>query len=174
MEYRIAPRARLRIGIGDQVIDYGDAGYLHEAEVPLPPNLTTVWVHNAMLRTGFSYEAGPVVGGSVPKLEEVRRHQFLDGTNLALIAASLLGQTADAISTQRFEHHGGVELDALMRPFVNQGWPGQIGAAIIENTLEVSLMYALHRMGHHHFERAPPASLTVIHGYAAYQNLRFQ
>jgi hypothetical protein len=99
-------------------------------------------------------------------------HRFFDNTNLLLIGASLLGQSADQITTRRFLSHGGQEQDPLSRPFVDQGWGGQVGIAAIENTAQIFVMYRLHKMGHHRIERILLLVTAFAHGNMGYRNLQ--
>ena len=85
---------------------------------------------------------------------------------------SLLGQTADAITTQRFISHGLPEEDPLARPLVKYGWSGQIGAAVLINGAEISGMYGLHRMHRHWMERILPLAIASASGVMAYRNDR--
>ncbi len=87
-----------------------------------------------------------------------------------LIGVSLLGQTADAITTQRGLRHGAKEGNPLGKPFVDQGWPGQICLAAIENGAELAVMYLAHRHGHHRLERLLPLAVGLSAGFAAYHN----
>lgn len=86
---------------------------------------------------------------------------------------SLLGQASDAITTQRAGHGQG-ETDPLAKPFVEQGWPGQIGLGVLDNAAELAVMYALHRMRHHRIERIVPIGRAAIGGMQGYRNDRKQ
>ncbi|MGO9325496.1 MAG: hypothetical protein ACLP07_13125 [Terracidiphilus sp.] len=83
---------------------------------------------------------------------------------------SLLGQASDAISTQRFRKRGFEEQDPLAKPFVDQGWPGQIGLAAIDNAAQLSVMFFLHRTNHHRVERLVPITFGVASGVMGYRN----
>jgi hypothetical protein len=115
---------------------------------------------------------GKPVAGKLFDTDNGRPHRFFDKTNLLLLGASLLGQSADAITTQRFRSHGGQEADPLARPFVAQGWGGQVGLVSIENTAQIFIMYRLHKMGHHRIERIVPLADAFSHGYEGYNNLQ--
>jgi hypothetical protein len=79
---------------------------------------------------------------------------------------------SDAITTQRFIKRGWQEGDPLSRPFVDHGWPGQIGIGVLDNAAELSVMYALHRMHHHRIERIVPIGRAAIGGIQGYRNDR--
>jgi hypothetical protein len=99
-------------------------------------------------------------------------HSFFDKTNLTLTGVSLLGQTADAVTTQRGLKHGLREGNSIARPFVNQGWAGQAGLAVVENSVQVGAMYLAHRRGFHRVERVLPILVGLASGFAAYRNLQ--
>lgn len=101
-------------------------------------------------------------------------HRFLDRENEVLLLASLLGQSADAITTQRFEHHGILEGNPFARPLVKYGWSGQIAAGVLVNGAEIVGMWSLHRIHQHWAERAVPTVLAGVSGWAAYGNLKQQ
>ena len=92
---------------------------------------------------------------------------------MALITMSLLGQASDAITTQRVDHGQG-ETNPWSKPFVEQGWLGQIGICVLDNAAEFSMMYALHRMRHHRIERLVPIGRAFIGGMMGYRNDRRQ
>jgi hypothetical protein len=129
---------------------------------------------------------GPMYSiGRELKFEDARAnssHRFFDRTNLALFGTSLLAQTADAITTQHFlkacrsyspgSNCSWKEGDPLARPFVQYGWPGQIGAAVLVNGLQISAVYAIHKMGHHKIERFVTLPFTAVSAWAARDNAK--
>jgi hypothetical protein len=173
VEYSPSPRVHVRASVGDLVVDYGlarlggctdcFAGY---------GGYGTAWDHNSDVNVGVFVG----MGRSMPVRPTIRvnekSHRFFDKTNFALLGVDLLAQTADAIGTQHFIKNGFEEQDGLARPFVNQGWPGQITAMALGTTAEVLVMYGLHRMGHHRLEHCLPLAATVPSAYAGYQNLK--
>jgi len=169
VEYAVCQRARLRVQVGDELIHYGQAEFPGEtASTPFP----NAWTSNATLTTSILWGIGPAARGHSGSFDRYPEHRFFDKANVTLLGISLLGQAADAVTTQRFLHHGGLEANALSRPFVNQGWPGQIGLAVITNGAQIGIMYGLHKMGHHRWERVIPVAYTAASSYAGYYNLQ--
>ena len=139
--------------------------------------------HNLQTSMGASYRFGKE---SVFELARSNpTHKFFDRFNIALMTASLLSQTADAVTTQRrlkncWRNHPGemswacsdLEGNPIARPFVNEGWAGQVGLAVIVNSAQTMVMYAIHRMGHHRVERLVPLPLTIEGGIQAYKSLQ--
>ncbi len=114
-------------------------------------------------------------------------HKFLDKTNLALLSASLLAKSADAITTQRFlancrkhspypnDPHlgcGRLEGNIIARPFAMRGWAGVVPFTAMAQTAEVLTSFALHKMGHHCVERIWPAYNAVESAVVAYSNTK--
>jgi hypothetical protein len=124
------------------------------------------------LTIGVYTGLGKVVGRPRRALDAQPLHRFFDAKNLLGIGVSLLAQTSDAVTTQRFLHHGVEEENGLARPLVSQGWGGQVAAAAIVNTAEISVMYALHKMGHRKMERAVPYFVATPSAIAGYRNLQ--
>jgi hypothetical protein len=115
---------------------------------------------------------GKVVGNGTFDVGREPAHRFFDKTDVLLMTVSLLGQSADMITTQRFHSHGFQEADPFARPFVDAGWGGQIGLAAINNGLEIGVMYALHKMGHHRVERLVPLVVGAEGAFSGYHNLQ--
>lgn len=88
------------------------------------------------------------------------------------MSVSFLGQTADAITTQRGLVHGGREVNPIAKPFVDHGWAGQVGLAVIVNSSQMGAMYFAHRRGYHKVERFLPIAIGVASGLFAYSNLQ--
>lgn len=132
------------------------------------------WTNHLQFSTGVYAMIGRPVAGKPFDVDSGRPHRFFDRTNLLLLGASLLGQSADAITTRRNLSHGGTEADPLERPFADQGWGGQIGVGVIENTAQLFVMYRLHKMGHHGIERLLPLASGFVGGHQAYHNLHLQ
>jgi hypothetical protein len=81
-------------------------------------------------------------------------HKFLDNQNVAdfTILAGLA--TVDSISTQHIlSVHHGRELNPIARVFVTHGWTGQMAVSTVGYGAAVTTAYALHRTGHHRWER---------------------
>ena len=135
----------------------------------------STWTNHVQFSTGVYAVIGkPLSGKSFDVDEGEWPHRFFDKTNLLLFGASLLGQSADAITSQRNRSHGSEETDPLARPFVDQGWGGQIGLGVIENTAQFFVMYRLHKMGHHRIERLVPLVSGFVGGNQGYHNLQHQ
>jgi hypothetical protein len=130
------------------------------------------WTSNLQSTVSVDYELGKPVEWTSPRFDERTEHAFFDRTNLGLMTVSLLGQAADAITTQRFISHGLHEGDPLAQPFVKYGWSGQIGLAVLVNGIEISGMYGLHRLHHHNIERGVPLAVATASGIWAFQNDR--
>lgn len=161
VEYFGPYRVRTRVELGD-LLEY------HPCSLCVIQN----WTNHLQFRVGVYAAVGKPVAGKPFDTDIARPHRFFDKTNLLLFGVSLLGQSADAITTQRLHSHGGEEGDPLARPFVDQGWPGQIGASVIENTAQILIMYRLHKMGHHRVEEIVPLADAFVHGYEGYHNLQ--
>jgi hypothetical protein len=102
-------------------------------------------------------------------------HRFFDAANVALIVAESAALLADGVYTQRdltrFPEWG-YEADPIARPFVNDGWTGQILGGALVVSAEVGLRYLLHRSGHHRLERLVPLGLIVYGTLGATHNAR--
>lgn len=172
IEYALSPRLTLTAEIGDTWVRHTSySGYVR----PITNNLQT--------SAGASYRFGKE---SFFELRSSHQdHKFFDRFNIALMTASLLSQTADAVTTQRrlkncWRTYGGdassicsnAEGNPIARPFVNQGWGGQVALAVVVNSAQTMVMYAIHRMGYHTVERVVPVPLTIEGGIQAYRNLQ--
>ncbi len=133
-----------------------------------------IWTNHLQFSTGLYAAIGQPVAGGPFDADGEGPHRFLDNANLLLLLVSMLGQSADAITTQRFRSHGSEEQDPLERPFVDQGWAGQVGVAAIENAAQIFVMYRLHKLGHHRIERLVPLASGLVGGHQAYHNLQLQ
>lgn len=140
---------------------------------------------NLQISTGVFYRVGQTLRSESRSVAPQDSHRFVDKGNIAIWTASLLAQTADAIATQRTHANclrnplfgdralcNEIEADPLARPFVNHGWSGQIGLAVIVNTAQIGTQYVLHRWGHHRVERVLPVPLMIGNIHGAYQNLQ--
>ena len=171
IEYSLSPRVTLTAELGDTRVRHTSyTGYAR----PMTNNFQT--------SAGVFYRFGK------ENLFELRSshqdHKFFDRFNIALMTASLLAQTADAVTTQRglkncWRTYGrsywfcsNFEGDPIARPFVNQGWGGQVALAVVVNSAQTMVMYAIHRMGYHKVERLVPVPLTIEGGIQAYKNLQ--
>jgi hypothetical protein len=88
-----------------------------------------------------------------PTLPEARSHKFFDRQNVTAFAA-LGGLIAlDGVHTQiMLQTHRFIEGDPLARPFVRQGWRGQLAGSALGYGAALSLSYMLHRTNHHKIE----------------------
>jgi|CZKF01.1.fsa_nt_gi hypothetical protein len=162
IEFFAPSRVRTRVELGD-LLEY----------FPCGANCTIKdWTNHLQFSVGMYAAIGKPVAGKPFDTNGGQSHRFFDKTNLLLLGVSLLGQSADDITTQRFHSHGGAESDPLARPFVNRGWGGEIGLGVIENSAQIFIMYGLHKMGHHRIEKLVPLADAFIHGYEGYHNLQ--
>jgi hypothetical protein len=162
VEYLPSKRVRVNLEMGDLIVNRRDHhGYDFGS-----------WTNNLQTSAGVYVGVGRPIFPRPPAVQTVPPHRFFDRTNLLLIGVSLLGQGADAITTQRFHSHGQQEQDPLARPFVNQGWAGQIGLAAIYNAAQVTAMVGLHKMGQHEVERLVPLVVAAAGAYNGYSNLQ--
>ncbi len=153
--YALTRRIRARAEVGDLM------------ELQTCPKCNT-WTNHLQISIGMDAMVGKPLPGTRFDTASGPSHRFLDKTNLFLLSVSLLAQAADAVTTQHVIGHGYSEADALVRPLVNQGWPGQIGGAVIENAGQIFIMYRLHKMGFHRAERLVPIADLVPHAYLGY------
>jgi len=157
VEYALTPRVRARAEVGDLL------------ELQTCPKCNT-WTNHFQISVGMDAMVGKPLPGKRFDTASGPSHRFLDKTNLFLLSISLLAQASDAVTTQHIIGHGYAEADPLVRPLVNQGWPGQIGEAVIENAGQIFIMYRLHKMGFHRAERLIPISNALPHVYEGYSN----
>jgi len=170
--YTLSPRVTLSAELGDTLVrPTSTSGYVR----PI--------THDLQSSLGASYRFGKEAFFERPSGNPT--HKFFDRFNIALMTAGLLAQTADAVTTQRrlkncWRTHpaelswvcSDAEGNPIARPFVNQGWGGQIGLAVIVNSAQTMVMYAIHRMGYHRVERMVPIPLTIEGGIQAHKNLQ--
>jgi hypothetical protein len=162
VEYFGPYRVRTRMELGD-LLEYHPC-----PECVIPRN----WTNHLQFSVGLYAAVGKPVAGKPFDADSGRSHRFFDRTNFLLLGVSLLGQSADAITTQRFISRGMQEGDPLWRPFIEQGWSGQIGMGVLENTAQIIVMYRLHKMGHHRIERLIPLGSAFVGGYNGYHNAK--
>jgi hypothetical protein len=108
----------------------------------------------------------PAVGASGP-------HRFFDSLSVALTGVESAALLADGYTTQRAltQYPESVrEANPIARPFVSQGWPGQIAGGLLLVSADVATRYVLHRTGHHRFERVLPLIFTACGTAAAVHN----
>lgn len=172
VEYSPDARVHFRIDMGDLLVRYDDTVYLHFpgstslfCESPCKP-----WLNNLQTTAGVYFGLGKPMTWTPPDMHVGPQRPFWNDTSIALMGASLLGQAADAITTQRFIHHGLKEGNPLAAPFVKYGWSGQIGLAVLTNGAEISGMYGLHRMHRYWIERIVPIAIATASGIVAYRN----
>jgi len=159
VEYALTPRVRARAEVGDLM------------ELGTCPECNT-WTNHFQISIGMDAMVGKPLPGKRFDSASGPSHRFLDKTNLFLLSVSLLAQASDAVTTQHVIGHGYAEADPLVRPLVNEGWPGQIGEAIIENAGQIFIMYRLHKMGFHRAERLIPILNALPHAYEGCNNAR--
>jgi hypothetical protein len=165
VEYSPTANLHLRFEIGDLLVRYNDSGSVYcNSCVNLTNNLQT--------SAGAYFGLGNLTSWSPSARDSGKEHKFFGKSNLVLMGVSLLGQAADAYTTQRNVSHGGREGDPLAEPFVKYGWSGQIGLGVLNNAAEILGMYGLHKIGAHWIERAVPLSIATASGIEAYRNDR--
>jgi Outer membrane protein beta-barrel domain len=165
VQYSLSPRIGIRLEAGDTLIGSPFGFY----------------TNNLQISTAVAYRFGKEISvEQAPSHPEM--HRFFDRTNVAIMTASVLAQTADAITTQRFMGNcwkrnptpnacTDLEGNPIARPFVNHGWAGQIGLMTMVTSVQALTQFAIHRMGHHKVERFVPVPLTIGSSIAAYKNL---
>jgi hypothetical protein len=102
-------------------------------------------------------------------------HRFTDSLNVSLWAAASAALLADGATTQHLltKYPGATyEADPFAKPFVDNGWPGQILGGLLFMAADVGLQYLLHRKGHHRAERWI-AAIPITYGtVSAVHNFR--
>jgi hypothetical protein len=101
-------------------------------------------------------------------------HRFFDATNIALTAIETGALIADGITTQNARTKYPEffrEADPIARPFVNNGWPGQIIGGALFIGADIGIRYWLHRTNHHRIERFVPLVLTTYGTVCAIHNV---
>lgn len=174
VEYSPAPRLWVRMDLAD-ILDRQNISQLatwNGLTYQDCPGPCMFWRNQPQATLGAYWNLGKSIAWTPPDTHRAPSHRFFDSLNIALITVSLLGQASDAITTQRFIKRGGEEQNPLSKPFIEQGWPGQIGIGILDNAAQLSVMYALHRMGHHRIERIVPIGRAAIGGMQGYRNDR--
>jgi hypothetical protein len=171
-EYSPTDRIHVRVEMDDLMVRNNDSVRYDVAGITVPYCMgsCTRWTSSLQTTAGVYLSAGKPVGWGRPSYNEGPEHAFVDRTNVMLIAESLLAQTADAITTQRFLRHGIVEANPLAEPFTKYGWSGQIGLAVLSNLGEIAGMRALHRMHQHRMERILPVAMGSASAVMAYRN----
>jgi hypothetical protein len=154
IEYSLTPRVRVRGEFTDLLMRYSKAN----------------WRNDFQPSAGIYVGLGRSIVWSPPAYNAAAVHPFFDRANIVLLTASVLGMTADAITTQRGLAQGRGEANPIARPLVKYGWSGQISLEALETAADIAGMYGLHRAGHHWIERAVPVSLALAHAIFAYEN----
>ena len=169
VQVAISPRIRLDAELGDTRF-----------------RLTNILGHenNVQISTGISYSPGNL---KLVHREAAASHRFFDRTNVLLLSAGVLAQVADGVTTQRNQANcrrfnttiapfpldcAREEANPLARPFVTQGWAGQVALIGLVTSGEVLLMHTIHRLGYHKVERIVPIPLAIGNAHAAYDNLQ--
>ena len=153
--------------------EYSPSARIHvrgEVADLITPYSTSHWTNNFQPTVGVFVGVGRPLPWTPPTYDARTAHRFFDRANVLLITTSVLGITADSVTTQNFIHAGLQEGDPVARPFAKYGWPGQISLELVETSAEVAVMYSLHRMHHHRAERIVPLAVAGIHGGFAYDN----
>lgn len=95
--------------------------------------------------------------------------------------------TADSITTQHLLHMQRIEYriingvrvpivvsykegNPLARPFVEQGWPGEVGYTVLMLSADRLISYGFHKTKHHRLERIVPVVFTIAATYGAIHN----
>lgn len=173
VNYSPRPRLRVSMGLGDVLVDSNETNILFDSIDGTRLGSTAhSWQNQLEAKAGATWAFGKPIIWTPPDIHQAPGHRFFDKINLTLLTISLLGQLSDGITTQRFIKRGNPEGDPLYKPLVEQGWPGQIGAGVIDNAAQISIMYALHRMNHHRIERIVPLFRGAIGGIEGYRNDR--
>jgi hypothetical protein len=167
VERMVAKKVKVRLELGDEFRDYGQAQF---RGLTPPTPWPDMWTSSLTFASGVSYSLGRPLRPEPPAVNVEPPHRFMDKTNVFLLTASLLAQTADAVTTQRFIRFGEHEGNAIARPLVEQGWPGQIALGALFTSAEVGTMYVMHRWGHHRVERLIPIIDAASSGSLAYLN----
>ncbi len=158
------------IGTG---FEYAPTARIHfrgEVADLITPYSTSHWTNDFQPTVGMFVGVGRPLAWMPPTYDARTAHRFFDRANALLITTSVLGITADSVTTQNFIRAGVTEGDPVARPFAKYGWPGQISSELLETSVEVAVMYSLHRMHHHCAERAVPLAVAGIHAEFAYHN----
>jgi len=181
IELAVTPQISIRTEMGDSVMWWHEYGGTLDSG-GFGPGVT----NNLQVSNSVRYHFGRALD-SERKSGAVESHKFLDRTNIALWTVSLLGQTADMVTTQRFmtnckknspfanDPHIGCasrESNPIARPFVNHGWGGQIALAGIVNTVQITAAWGLHKLGMHKVERVVPLPMAVSGAILGYKNLQ--
>jgi len=153
MEVSLTPRVHLRGEFTDLLMRFSSSN----------------WSNNLEPAAGVYVGLGKSIGWNPPAYNSAA-HPFFDATNIVLLTVSVLGMTADGITTQRGIAQGRGEADPIARPLVKYGWSGQISIEALETGVEIAGMYGLHRTGHHWIERAVPLGIALTHAVFAYEN----
>lgn len=173
VEYSPRSRMRVRMEVSDLVVDSNDT---FTTLVPLNGTKAAsgghIWLDELQTTGSVSWALGKPIIWTPPDIHQAPSHRFFDKTTFAVLTISLLGQASDAITTQRFIKRGRSEGNPISKPFVEQGWPGQIGLSVLDNATQLSVMFALHRLHHHGLERAVPISFGAASGIMGYRNDR--
>jgi hypothetical protein len=180
LEYPITSKLAVRVEMGDTMMWWHSTGRVFDLPTYYSPGFT----NNLQVSSGIFWRTGHALKIERPP-STATGHRFFDKMNIALFSASLLAQTADGITTQhvlrdcrktnplRDDPRFGCaqrEADPLARPFVAHGWGGQIAGGILYNAAQTSIVYMLHRMGHHRVERFVTIPLTAVSGIGAKEN----
>ncbi len=165
VEFSPAPRLHLRAEYDDLSIKYHlfAGGHCY-------PCFGSGWTANSEVKAGAYWSIGKPMNWSPVNTHANPTHRFFDTANIALLTADALSLTADDITTARFLHDGGQEGNPFSRPFVNNGWPGMTGQAILLEGAQVGLMYAAHRLHMHWLEGTLPLCDMYEHAKMALAN----
>jgi hypothetical protein len=134
VEYSPRARMRVRMEVSDLLVDSNDTfTYFFSFYGTKEVSPVHLWLNELQVTGSASWAFGKPVAWTPPDIHQTPSHRFFDKTNFTVLTVSLLGQASDAITTQRFIKRGGTEGNPISKPFVSQGWPGQIGIGILDN-----------------------------------------
>ena len=107
--------------------------------------------------------------------------RWLDKANVVRLSYCAGGMALDAYSTQRFlspqiqakYRVGPHELNPIARPFVNQGWKGQLAASGLSFAVVTGSSWLAHRTGHHRIEHSIPLVFGSLSWSAGAWNMHY-
>jgi hypothetical protein len=143
-------------------------------QLPVDTRVQTILFLFATMLLGEPAAVAQEPAGSSNQTQRAE-HKFLDRLNLGLTGMEAGALLADGIYTQRGLKKYGWRLrerDPIARPFVDNGWVGQIAGGAIFLAADLGLRHVLHSTGHHRIERMLPFVLTAYGLNGAIRNAR--
>ena len=159
-EYYVGRRTAVRLRVGDMLIR--NTGYVNERG----------WHNNLQVSSELAFAAGHPLKRNEFAGIDAYQHRFFDRRNFALLTFAMAGMMADAVTTQHTLAHGYQEKDPLARPFVNQGWGGQMAIGGIMAGIDLLAEFGLHKLHAHRIERLVPLLQGTVGAWQAYRNHR--